>query len=357
MSLKLQDRAGKKRRRDLPEAGRFRFIRIPSRADGDTLAGAVGTGLAQARKSLPCRFFYDEAGSRLFEEICRLPEYYPTRTEEGILQRCAGEIIGAIGGDVALSEFGSGSSAKTRLLIEAILERQERLVYVPIDISAGFLEESARALLERYRRLWLTAIGAEYNDAIPHLPRHRGPRLLLFLGGNIGNLDEPDAIAFLAWVAAEMEPRDRLLVGFDRIKDAAIIEAAYNDVAGITEAFNKNLLSRINRELEGGFDLHEFEHVAPFVAERSRVEMRLVSRRPQTVPVGALGQEFVFREGEPIHTESCHKYTLEVFERQANAAGLRLEELWSDRLDWFSLALLRKGVATSRVLGGTRRES
>ena len=176
-------------------------------------------GLGAAAKHLPCRFFYDEAGSRLFEQICTLPEYYPTRTEHAILRSAARDIVDAVGSDVALSEFGSGNSSKTRVLIEALLEGQDRVLYAPIDTPRGTPRAvgppvcSARTL-----RLWLTAIGGEYHDAIPHLPRHDGPRLILFLGGNIGNFAAPDAAAFLGRVRREMTVRDRLLVGFDCLK-------------------------------------------------------------------------------------------------------------------------------------------
>jgi L-histidine N-alpha-methyltransferase len=326
----------------LEALARLTFVDVPCHAEGESFLGAVRDGLACRAKQLPCRFFYDSFGSRLFEAICTLPEYYPTRTEESILREHAEEIVAAVGQDVALSEFGSGSSAKTRVLIEALLARQERLVYVPIDISVDFLKERAHALLHQYQRLWLTAISAEYDAAIPHLPRYRGPRLILFLGSNIGNMEDRGASAFLARVAAEMQARDRLLVGFDRLKDPRVIESAYNDSAGVTAAFNKNLLTRINRELMGEFDLAEFDHAAPFVAERRRVEMRLVSRRTQRVRVGALGSVFRFARGEFIHTENSHKYALASFEQLCRAAGLRVAELWTDRREWFALALLRK---------------
>jgi L-histidine N-alpha-methyltransferase len=326
----------------LEALARLTFVDVPCHVEGESFLGAVRDGLACRAKQLPCRFFYDSFGSRLFEAICTLPEYYPTRTEESILREHAEEIVAAVGQDVALSEFGSGSSAKTRVLIEALLARQERLVYVPIDISVDFLKERAHALLHQYQRLWLTAISAEYDAAIPHLPRYRGPRLILFLGSNIGNMEDRGASAFLARVAAEMQARDRLLVGFDRLKDPRVIESAYNDSAGVTAAFNKNLLTRINRELMGEFDLAEFDHAAPFVAERRRVEMRLVSRRTQRVRVGALGSVFRFARGEFIHTENSHKYALASFEQLCRAAGLRVAELWTDRREWFALALLRK---------------
>lgn len=319
---------------------RLRLVRPSPAGDGDGFAAAVRDGLGSSPKALPCRFFYDDEGSRLFEEICHLPEYYPTRTEEGILARRAGEIAEAVGPGAALAELGSGSSAKTRLLIEAFLDRQEALHYAPVDISAGFLEETARNLLDRYEGLSVTAIAAEYRAAIPHLPSHDGPRLVLFLGSNVGNLEEGEAASLLGAVAATLAPHDRLLVGFDRLKEPEVLLRAYDDAAGVTARFNRNLLARANRELGAEFDLDAFEHAAPFVAERSRVEMRLVSRTRQEVRVAALDRTFAFEEGETIHTESCHKYALADVGRLAHASGLRVDRLWSDPREWFTVALL-----------------
>ena len=320
--------------------GRLRIVRVPCPSENAGFAGAVRIGLGAKPRSLPCRFFYDEAGSRLFEEICRLPEYYATRTEAEILSRAAPEIAEAVGDGAVLAELGSGSSTKTCLLIETLLTRQDELHYVPIDISVAFLEESARSLLGRYPGLKVTAIGGEYLDSLPHLPRRDGPLLALFLGGNIGNLSEAEAVGLLAGIAAELSPRDRLVVGFDRLKDPVLIARAYDDAAGVTAAFNRNLLARINRELGGEFDLGSFDHAAPFVAEKSRIEMHLVSRRRQSVRVGALGREFSFEAGETIHTENSHKYDRAAIERICRAAGLRVVRLWSDPDEWFSLALL-----------------
>lgn len=320
--------------------GRLRVVPAPCSSPDETFAGAVRRGLGGRPKSLPCRFFYDDAGSRLFEEICLLPEYYPTRTERAILARAAGEIVDAVGPLATLAELGSGSAAKTRLLLEAILARQGELHYVPVDISAGFLEASARALLARCPGLRVTALAGEYRDALPRLPPREGPLLLLFLGGNVGNLDEAEAAALLGGAAAALAPSDRLLVGFDRVKEREVLERAYDDAAGVTAAFNRNLLVRINRELGGEFDPGDFDHAAPWVEERARIEMHLVSRRRHAVRVAALGREFAFEQGETIHTESSRKYDREAIARIAAAAGLVVRELWSDPREWFTLALL-----------------
>ena len=333
------------------DPARLRVITLPCRDPANGFGAEVARGLGATAKHLPCRFFYDQEGSRLFEQIRDFPEYYPTRTEEAILRSAARDIVDAVGQEVALSEFGSGNSRKTRVLIDALLERQDWLVYVPIDISAAHLEQAAHQLLREYRRLWLTAIGGEYHDAVPHLPRHHGPRLILFLGGNIGNFASLDAVGFLARVRREMTGRDRLLVGFDCVKAAGLLEAAYNDAAGVTAEFNKNLLARINRELGGRFDPDSFAHRAPFVETAQRVEMRLVSTRPQSVRVEALERDFEFLAGEAIHTESCHKYTPEAFARLARAAGLEVAESWTDARSWFTLALLARGDAAGKRHG------
>lgn len=317
------------------------FIELPRDQHEGAFSRAVAEGLSLHQKSLSCRFFYDADGSQLFEQICKLPEYYLTRTERKILEDKAPKIIEAAGRNLALVEFGSGSSAKTRLLVNATLDRQKHLHYIPIDISSDFLQTSSLSLLNAYERLSVTAIAAEYNNAIPILPQHKGPRLILFLGSNIGNFDSKEAVAFIAQIGRHMEPQDRMLIGFDLVKDRCIIEAAYNDTAGVTAAFNKNLLVRINRELGGNFILDEFEHAAPFVEERSQIEMRLISRCRQTVHIAALGQAFHFEGGEYIHTENSYKYTLEHFTEICHAAGLEMQERWMDEQAWFAVALLR----------------
>jgi L-histidine N-alpha-methyltransferase len=331
------------------ETPSLRVLDMPPAHPQKTFRGAVVEGLSQIPPTLPCRFFYDDRGSALFERICRLPEYYLTRTERAILERHAGEMIGAsvacgaAGSRLALIELGSGSAGKTRLLIEAALARQPALHYVPIDISRDFLRAAGEDLLREYRGLSVTAIAAEYDDALDVLPPHDGPRLLLFLGSNIGNFDGEQAAAFLRRIREQMEDRDRLLIGVDLVKDRAVLEAAYNDAAGVTAAFNKNLLVRINGELGGNFDLDAWEHRAPFVAERSRIEMWLVSRRAQTVTLAGMNSRFAFGEGEGIHTESSHKHTPEGFTALCRAAGLEIDERWTDARDWFAVFLLRPG--------------
>ncbi len=323
-----------------PMDARLDFIRVEASHSPETLREIVEEGLSAPRKHLPCRYFYDTTGSLLFERICRLPEYYPTRTEQGILEQYAPDIIEAAGRNLTVVEFGSGSSCKTRLLLTAALDRQAQLRYVPIDISADFLRDSALILLNEYDRLNITAVAAEYNDGMEALPSSDGPRLILFLGSNIGNFTHDEATVFLARIRRKMRAQDRLLIGVDLLKDRSIIKAAYNDSEGVTALFNKNLLSRINSELEGEFDLNSFDHYAPFVEAESRIEMRLVSRREQSVRIGALSREFKLEKGEYIHTENSHKYSLESFGALSRAAGLAVQSRWLDERQWFAELLL-----------------
>ena len=290
-------------------ADRFRFIDRSTTAPMK-MCEAVKEGLDSANRSLPTRFLYDRTGSELFEQITELPEYYLTRTEQAILQQFGSEIAEEAGANAMLIEFGSGSSLKTRLLIEALLKHQDHLRYVPIDISHDFLCHSSDALLADYSRLFIDALGAEYFDAIESLPEYDGPRLILFLGSNIGNFTHEESLRFLARLRDQMGPKDRLLIGIDLAKSSDIIGPAYNDAQGVTAAFNSNLLARINRELDADFNLETFYHTAVYDENSTRVEMQLVSLMDQAVYIDAIGETYQFAEGELIHTEWSHKYTL-----------------------------------------------
>jgi L-histidine Nalpha-methyltransferase len=326
----------------LREEDRLTFVEVPSREPSVGFVAAVAEGLRARPRYLPTRFLYDRNGSDLFERITRLPEYYLTRSESEILSRNAGEIVASAGPEPMLVEFGSGSSCKTRWLIEAALERSHRLTYVPIDISAEFLRATALNLLGEYEQVRIHALAAEYFDGVDALPEHDGARLILFLGSNIGNFARDEAVEFLGRIARRMNGRDRILIGIDMAKDPAVIEAAYNDGQGVTAAFNKNLLVRINRELGGEFNTAGFEHQAPYDPDERRVEMKLVSLADQTVPIRELREEFRFAEREEIHTEWSHKYTLDSFAALAAEAGLAIVDRWGDARDWFSVLTLRK---------------
>ena len=319
------------------------LIKAPKQDSQQSLKDAVAEGFKRTPKSVPALFFYDTAGSQLFEQICKLPEYYPTRTEHKILTDNARDIIETPTGAVELVELGSGSSAKTRILIDAILANQPHLHYIPTDISTDFLLESSIALKNEYEPLSITAIAAEHSDALRLLPEGGNQsRLFLFLGSNIGNSEQEEAISFIGQIRCRMRERDRLLIGFDLVKDRQVLFDAYNDRAGVTAEFNKNLLGRINRELGGDFDLDLFDHYAPFVEEHSRIEMRLISRCAQGVYVEHLGQRFNFKEGEYIHTENSYKYTLDGFGALCEAAGLEIQKRYLDKRGWFAVGLLRK---------------
>lgn len=320
----------------------FEFIEVPTRSHALPFCAVVSEGMSAAQKWLPCRFFYDQTGSHLFEQICQLPEYYLTRTERAILERYAAHILAAVGNEIALIEFGSGSSYKTRLLLQAALAQQRHLHYLPIDISADFLRAASHALLHEFERLSVTAIAAEYQDGIAALPDLDTPRLILFLGSSIGNFTHAEAIDFLKTVRRQMRPEDRLLVGADLLKERPIIEAAYNDAQGVTAQFNKNLLARINQQLGANFALEAFDHHAPFVEAASRIEMRLISQQDQTVYVGALEQAFSVKQGEYIHTENSHKYSPLSFAALCREAGLAVQECWQDDCGWFALFLLKR---------------
>lgn len=296
----------------------------------------VRDGLLHGPKRLSCKYFYDEDGSELFEEICALEEYYLPRAEREILETRAAEIAAKLPRGGALIELGSGSSAKTRLLITALLSRLGgggRLRYVPIDVSRTMLEESSRALVEEYAQLEVTAIAAEYEAGLDRLARldpPLGAKLFLWLGSNIGNFDRAGAAAFLRRVRGAMDKGDRLLIGVDLRKDRRVLEPAYDDARGVTARFNKNILARINRELEADFDLDAFDHRAVYEETIGRIEMYLVSKRAQRVRIGALDLEIEFAAGEAMHTEDSYKYSPEELEALAGAAGLRVEELWFD---------------------------
>lgn len=320
---------------------RLTFKHIPPTTPQTDLCRAVVSGLASDPKTLPSWLLYDDAGSDLFERITELPEYYLTRLEQQILESRAEEILEAAGGERQVVEFGSGSSRKTRLLLEALLRKQGTVSYVPIDISREFLHESAQALLVDYPRLRVRALAAEYQDALDSLRHEDIPRLFLFLGSNIGNFEPAAAEAFLAGLAGRMRPDGRLLLGLDLVKDLDVLLAAYNDAEGITAAFNKNLLVRINRELDANFDPDDFRHEAPFNPLESRMEMHLVARRPHRVRLAVPGVEISFEEGESIHTENSYKYTVDGFESLARRAGLAFERVWTDPDRWFALVLLK----------------
>jgi L-histidine N-alpha-methyltransferase len=326
------------------DASRRLRLLAPAVAEADTdFAHDVAIGLTARPRHLHCRYFYDEQGSLLFEQICALPEYYLTEAE--ILGRHAAELAALVPPHGTLVELGSGSSVKTRLLIEALLRQHGRLHYAAIDISRTMLESSAHTLLTDYPTLEVTAVAAEYRAGLALLLQGgevvtAGPRLILWLGSNVGNFHRDEAAAFLAGLRAGMRAGDRLLLGVDLRKDRAVLEPAYDDAQGVTARFNLNLLARINRELDGDFVLDDFEHRAVYDEVLGRVEIHLVSRRAQRVTVRGLGLEIEFAAGEAIHTENSYKYSLPEIAALAEAAGLYVERQWFDGARRFSENLL-----------------
>jgi len=291
------------------------------------------TGLARSPRSISPKFFYDAAGSQLFDRICELPEYYPTRTELRILGECAAEIAGQIGPNAEIVEFGAGSLTKVRLLLDA-LETPKR--YLPIDISGEHLEAAAERLKADYPDLAIQPIAADYTMplVLPAPMAGSGRRVGFFPGSTIGNFEPDEALAFLQ-LAARMLRGGGLLIGVDLVKDPARLHAAYNDAQGVTAEFNLNLLRRANAELDAGFDLDGFSHAAFYNAPHRRIEMHLVSRRAQSVYLN--GQEFAFEEGETIHTEYSHKFTVEGLRALAVRAGFRAGAVWTDPERLFSV--------------------
>jgi dimethylhistidine N-methyltransferase len=313
-------------------------IRRPAQASTDTFAADALAGLGATPKKLSPKYFYDSRGSQLFEQITQLPEYYPTRTELGILRDNAKAIAAAMPKDAALIEFGAGSATKAKILLNAAPHVS---AYVPVDISAEFLTDEARKLERDIPRIEVLPVAADFTlpFELPEALRGR-PRVGFFPGSTIGNFDPHDATEFLRQAAQILGPGSLLIVGADLVKDHATLHAAYNDAAGVTAEFNLNLLVRMNRELGGNFDLAAFEHHACFNREKSRIEMHLASRRRQKVRVA--GKSFDFRAGETIHTESSHKFTLATFSGLARGAGWTPGAVYTDADQYFSVHVLTR---------------
>lgn len=319
---------------------RLHFISSGKQHKISTFAEDVSRGLSALPKYLNPQYFYDREGSLLFEEISEQPEYYPTRTELSILEKNAEEISRLFSPETVLVELGSGSARKTRTLIEAFIRRFGRLHFIPVEISPSILRQSSEILLNDYQELSITAVAAEFETGLQAISTQlKRPKLIVWLGSSIGNFDQQHAANFLRQLSQLMNPRDRLLIGMDLVKDVKILEAAYNDAADVTAAFNLNLLKRINRELGGHFDLQKFTHCAFFNREKERIEMHLVSERPQLVAIDALKMDIHFKGGESIHTENSHKYRQETIGSLADKANLKLEKQWIDEKNWFCVNL------------------
>ncbi|HET7689062.1 MAG TPA: L-histidine N(alpha)-methyltransferase [Nocardioidaceae bacterium] len=297
----------------------------------------VRDGLTGTVKTLPPKYFYDARGSELFEEITELPEYYPTRRERSILEARADEIAAASGAET-LVELGSGSSVKTRLLLDGLQRAGTLRRYVPVDVSPTALEGAMDALAPDYPHLQLHGVVADFEHHLGLLPTG-GRRMVAFLGGTIGNLTPAERLAFLTDVRSGLEEGDTLLLGTDLVKEPTRLVAAYDDAAGVTAAFNKNVLAVLNRTLAADFDLASFDHVAVWNAEEEWIEMRLRSLRPQSVQVRELGLRLHFAQGEEIRTEISAKFRQARLEAELAQAGYRLAHWWTDPDEDFALSL------------------
>jgi L-histidine Nalpha-methyltransferase len=322
-------------------------IEIVSRLGTDerTLAFDVLDGLTRPFKEIPPKHFYDTEGSRLFEAITTLPEYYPTRTERSILTASAPQLVESTG-MAELVELGSGVPSKTLILLDAMRDAETLDRYVPFDVSEVVLTESAKMLVERYPGIRVYGVVGDFERHLDALPPAEGPRVIVFLGGTIGNFPPGSRRRFLRSLARALRPEDRLLLGTDLVKDPAVLEAAYNDSAGVTAAFNRNMLAVLNRELDADFDLDAFEHVAFYDREQEWIEMRLRALRPQVVEVRKLGLTVHFANREELRTEISAKFTPERVEADLAAAGLELQEFLTDADDLFALSLA--GVRRAR---------
>jgi L-histidine N-alpha-methyltransferase len=306
------------------------------------VAAEVLNGLTEQPKTLSPWLFYDQAGSRLFEEITELPEYYVTRTERNILAQHADEIVSAAAGgrDLSMIELGAGTATKTGLLLNAAIGLQGSVTYYPIDVSATALEEARSRLEAELPEVTVEPIIADYTEGMRQNSAFQsGRRLVLYIGSSIGNFSPADAVEVLRGVRAQLLPGDCLLLGTDMVKDTRLLLAAYDDAAGVTAKFNMNMLVRINRELDANFNPQLFRHQARWNEQQSRIEMHLESLLAQKVTMRALDLQVRFKLGETIHTENSYKFTDQRVVALLTRAGFRLRQQWSDAKGWFTVYL------------------
>jgi L-histidine N-alpha-methyltransferase len=320
-------------------APRLQLLNLENKTAERTLAQDVIEGLGGRPKELPPKYFYDEYGSWLFDRICQVPEYYPTRTEAALLQRHARDII-AISKPDTIFELGSGASRKTVHLLNACEQESCFSVYQPLDVCGEMLVDAAQRLTRNYGWLDIEALVGDYSAGLDFASGLEGPGLYVFLGGSIGNFTHAQAVSFLTGVRRSMSSQDFMLLGADRVKSSSILNAAYNDSRGYTEAFNLNILSVINRELGGQFNLERFEHHAFFNEQYSQIEMHLRSTREQSVDIESLEMEVGFAEGESVRTEISRKFTPESLAELVGAAGFAIARHYQPENGYFSLLLL-----------------
>lgn len=322
-------------------ADRFELIVVPKSPGGASFPQDVAEGLRSKPKRLSSKYFYDDVGSALFDAITRLPEYYLTRAETEILREWGWQIVRVLDAPVDFLELGSGSAVKTRLLIEEALRVQGQLRYSPIDISTEAIRASSMALVETYPGLSVRAYAGDYFDVLAsRIVRSERKMLAMVMGSNIGNYEPEEAHRLLTLLHGALRKGDGLLLGADLKKDRAVLELAYDDPAGVTAAFDRNILARINRELDADFDLRKFAHVVRYDQRRGSVDSFLQARGRSVVHVRSIGLRTSFRAGERIHTESSYKYTDDELESLGRAAGFRSASRWHDGAQLFSVHLL-----------------
>jgi L-histidine N-alpha-methyltransferase len=321
---------------ELEPAGPYRLHNFLRDNFTESIAADVRAGLTGDPKSLPSKYFYDARGSELFERICDLPEYYPTRTEMRLIADVAGHLAASLAG-CDLVELGSGSARKIGLLLEA-LDRQTlaSVRYLPMDVSLSALREACQELNGRFPELEIQGLGADFTRQLDVIPNGR-PKALFLFGSTIGNLEEEAADAFYAELAGNMKPGDRFLIGLDMVKPKTVLEAAYNDSQGVTAEFNRNVIQVINRELDADFEPECFEHLAFYDSERAQVEMHLRAPRDLDARIDKLDLDLTLKEGETIRTEISRKFTREGYERRIERAGFRVRDWHSDARNYFCL--------------------
>jgi L-histidine N-alpha-methyltransferase len=316
---------------------------FPTHAE-EKVATAVRDGLGSRAKRLPPWLFYDEAGSRLFEEITERPEYYLTRTERGIFQEFSDQILDRASGGARLriAELGAGSADKTRLLLAAAMRRQGRVVYEPLDVSASALVAARQRIELELKEVTVTPRALDYTNGLTFAPAgSEERRLVLYIGSSMGNFEPDEAARLLRKIRTELRAGDGLLLGVDMVKDESTLLAAYDDAAGVTADFNLNMLTRLNRELGAEFELDSFQHLAVWNEAASRIEMHLESRVEQSVWLAAMDMSVEFAEGERIHTENSYKYRPGQAEAMLAAAGFAPAGSWTDARGWFGVCLGR----------------
>jgi L-histidine Nalpha-methyltransferase len=329
------------------------LVTLPSYAE------EVAQGLTTRPKWLPCKLFYDGTGSELFEEITRLPEYYLTRTELEILSERADEMARTIGDDVTVVELGAGTAMKICPLLESLSRGRIRVRYFPVDISRAALNQARERVESACGQVSVRPVVVDFSDGFEFLRSIPGRKLVAYLGSSIGNFDPTTAVSMLSQIRRQLAAQDMLLLGTDLVKRKSMLVAAYDDSAGVTEQFNKNILVRLNRELFANFDLDSFRHVAVWNPRLSRMEIYLESQRPQSVDLPALYLRVNFAGGERIHTENSYKYTVETAKSMLECSGYLPTHTWFDQRNWFALhlAMVQPGVEVRPPFAESTRPS